>query len=471
MKSFLKHLSPFIIPIKPILEALIHAGATPYLVGGCVRDIVLEQPLKDLDIELHGITLADAEQVLASFGHVMLIGKQFGVLRLADRDIDWSLPRADSLGRKPEVAIDPHLGIMAACRRRDLTMNAMAINLQHLLGTQEVAIIDHYGGLDDLNNQQLRAVDEELFVQDPLRFFRVMQFIGRFGIQPDDSLNNLCLRMPLHDPATGAPLALERISEEIKKLLLQSPRPSLGFRWLAHIGRLSKLFPELDILRDTPQRQDYHPEGNVFEHTMQSVDAAARFKHMGMIKDEYEQLFIIFGSLCHDLGKATTTTADLRAHGHDEAGVPTAQALLKKMTNDHSLISAVSLLVRHHLAPFALLAQQATPKAYKRLAAKLAPTITMRQLGLVALADRQGRNGNGHEPMNNNIDLFHAFLAKCDAAAVTHGPEAPILLGRDLLDEVVPGPKLGAMLQKAYLIQIDEGITDVATLRQRVLKK
>ena len=470
MKTYFDHLIPFISPIKPILEALITAGATPYLVGGCVRDMVIEQPLKDLDIELHNISLAGAEQVLAAFGQVILVGKQFGVLRLTDYDIDWSLPRSDSLGRKPTVAIDPHLGIMAACKRRDLTMNAMAIDLKEMLKTNDVAIIDHYGGLDDIYNRQLRAVDEDLFIQDPLRFFRVMQFIGRFEMLPDADLDTLCQRISLHDPITQAPLALERISEEIKKLFTKSQRPSLAFRWLMGIGRLEALFPELAVLADTPQRSDYHPEGSVFEHTMQSVDAVARFKKMALVQSDDELLLITLGALCHDLGKAVTTTADLKAHGHDEAGVPIAHELCKKLTNNQELIKAVSPLVRNHLSPFILVADRSTPRAYKRLAARLGSVVTMRQLGLVALADRQGRNGNGHEPLENNLDLYNAFLQECDATAVTHGPEAPVLLGRHLLDVVAPGPKLGKLLKQAYDLQIDEGITDEATLRQRVLK-
>lgn len=470
MKTYFNLLQPLISPIKPILEALIAAGATPYLVGGCVRDIVIGRPLKDLDLELHGITLEQTEQVLAAFGHVLLVGKQFGVLRLADYDIDWSLPRADSLGRKPTVAIDPHLGIMAACKRRDLTMNAMAIDLQAMLVTEDVVIIDHYGGLDDIHNQQLRAVDEELFIQDPLRFFRVMQFIGRFEMQPDDALNLLCQRMSLHDPISGNPLALERISEEIKKLFTLSQRPSLAFRWLAHIHKLEALFPELAALQDTQQRSDYHPEGNVFEHTMQTIDAAARFKKNNLVTDDHECLLIILGALCHDLGKAVTTTHDLKAHGHDEAGVPIAHTLCKKLTNNQELIKAVGPLVRHHLAPFVLVTAHSSPKAYKRLAARLGSVVSMRQLGLIALADRQGRNGAGHEPLTNNMDLFEAFLQQCDATAVTHGPEAPVLLGRHLLDVVSPGPKLGQLLQKAYDHQIEKDVTDVDALRTYALK-
>ena len=471
MKKYCEQLLPIISPVEKILQALIAAGATPYLVGGCVRDLVLNQPLKDLDIELHNVSLKRAEEVLGAFGHVMLVGKQFGVLRLAEFTADWSLPRRDSTGRKPEVAIVPDLGIMEACRRRDLTMNAMAIDLQHLLTTGTVNIIDHFGGLDDIALKQLRAVDGAFFVHDPLRFFRVMQFVSRFEMTPDPELDALCAHMALHDPVTGAPVALERIVEEIKKLFLHARYPSLGFRWLAKIGRIQALMPELAALIDTPQRADYHPEGNVFEHSMQAIDAAARFKEQGLVQNDAEALLIGLATLCHDLGKAVTTTPELRAHGHDEAGVPLAASLLKRITNDQSLIKAVQLLVRHHLAPFILVAEQSKPKAYKRLAARLGHAVSMRQLGLVALADRQGRNGAGHEPLSAYHDLYEQFLDQCEEATVTNQPEPPLLQGRDLLDEVGPGPALGQLLKKAYLLQIEEGITDPVELRKRILPK
>jgi tRNA nucleotidyltransferase (CCA-adding enzyme) len=471
MKYSQSLLSSIISPIKIILNALISEGCTPYLVGGCVRDLIMNQPLKDLDLELHDIPFEEAQAVLSRFGTVLLVGKAFGVMRIAGHDIDWSLPRRDSLGRKPEVALDPHLGIQAACRRRDITMNAMAINLKDFLATGAISIIDPYDGLKAIAAKKLCAVDVTLFVQDPLRFFRVMHFIGRFGMQPDEELNELCARMSLQDPITQQPLALERIADEIKKLFLRSSRPSLGFRWLAQIRRLDELFPELAALCSTPQRPDYHPEGTVFEHAMQSLDAAARFNQLNLTQNNQEHFLIMLAGLCHDLGKATTTTNDLKAHGHDVAGVPLAKNLLGRMTNDQKCIAAVELLVRHHLAPFTFLAGGALPKAYKRLAYKLSPLVTMRQLGLVALADRQGRNGHSPEPLTNHIDLLHAFLAECNKAAVANGPEIPVLQGRDLIDEIKEGPRLGQLLKEAYTIQIEEGITDSSTLRKRVLRQ
>src|SRR5262249_32314738 len=125
--------------IRPIIGRIKDAGGTAYLVGGIVRDIVLDHPIKDADIEIHKLSVNTVEEILRSFGTVMLVGKKFGVFRLHHLDIDWSLPRRDSKGRKPEVAIDPDMDIAQACKRRDLTMNAMAIDLNY--------VYDHFDAL------------------------------------------------------------------------------------------------------------------------------------------------------------------------------------------------------------------------------------------------------------------------------------------------------------------------------------
>lgn len=206
---------------------------------------------------------------------------------------------------------------------------------------------------------------------------------------------------------------------------------------------------------------------------MQALDAAAvcdSYHETSWGSGDDEKFLISIAVLCHDLGKATTTDELLHCHGHEEAGVLPAQKLLKRLTDDIFLSKAVSKLVRYHLAPFMLLREGAGARAYKRLAAKLWPEVTMRQLGLVALADHRGRNGVGSEPLELYQDRFDQFITKAQHANVVHKPEAPVLLGRHLLGIVAPGPKMGELLAKAYDIQIDENIIDVDELKRRVLQ-
>ncbi|MFA6534902.1 MAG: HD domain-containing protein [Candidatus Babeliales bacterium] len=479
----------------PIVSEIKNAGGIAYMVGGSVRDLILNYPIKDVDIEVHGVTTEGLEAVLSKFGKVVTIGKQFGVLKLLSNhdelDIDWSLPRTDSKGRKPTVKIDPDMDIKTACRRRDLTMNAMAIDLNFICQNfdnlkklakdknfdpvKNLQVIDPYGGLEDIKNKRLRAVDEKLFLDDPLRFFRVMQFIGRFEMQPDAGLNKICNTMSLSqhklfEIEKNTPLAKERIHEELKKLFLKSKLPSLGFRWLLKIGRLKEIFPELSILVNVRQNPKYHPEGDVFEHTMQVLDAAAIIEFYDEQNKDFEQYLIMLAALCHDLGKASKTDKDLHCKGHEFESVKIAARFLKRLTSNKLLIKTVKKLVKFHCMPLQLIGQKSTLKAYKKLAIKLAPETNLRQLALLWLADNRGRNKNFMEPHKFFGDEFLKFIKKAEQANVVTQPEAPILLGRHLIDIVKPGPEMGKLLKKAYRIQIEHGITELAELKKRVLK-
>lgn len=460
--------------IKPILLAIINSGGIPYLVGGTVRDLIIKRNIKDVDIEVHKISLFDLENILKSFGHVRIVGKKFGVLRIDGIDIDWSLPRKDSKGRKPNVEIDPEMTIENALYRRDLTMNAMAIDLRELLEHKKIDfnlsnIIDPYNGQQDLKNKTLCVVDQELFLEDPLRFFRVMQFIGRFEMMPDKKLNEICKKMDLRDLTTGKIVSKERIFEEIKKLFLKSKKPSLAFRWLKEISRLNNIFPEIYNLVGVEQKKEYHPEGDVFEHTMQAIDAAAVF-------DEYDnedkKFLIMFSVLCHDFGKRETTDENLSAKGHEKAGVNLAKKFLKRITDNKLLIEGVCKLVLYHMRPSLFVADKAKLKAYKRLAIKLSPQVNMRQLALVAMFDKRGRNPKKGEPLKDFYkEQFYDFLKMAKQAKIDKGPEKPVLLGRHILDVIEPGPKVGIILKKAYKIQTEENIKDIEELKKRVLVK
>ena len=307
---------PFLAAIVNALDA---AGGSAYLIGGAVRDLLIDCDVKDLDIEIHGLELRHVEKILSTFGPIDFVGKSFGVLRVHPLNIDWSLPRTDSVGRKPEVSIDPFMSIEKALKRRDLTMNAMAINMKTF------QFIDPFNGMHDMQAHILRTPDAHFFIEDPLRFYRVMQFAGRFEMQPDVELNEICAHMNLNS------LSKERISDEFEKLLLKSRRPSLGLKWIAHVGRLQELLPELAALKGVIQDPSWHPEGDAFEHTMQAIDAASQLVY----KDTREKLIVMLATLCHDLGKATTTEhidGHWISYGHAQESAIIAKQFLPRIT-------------------------------------------------------------------------------------------------------------------------------------------
>lgn len=447
--------------LHDILEALCLVRARPYFVGGAVRDLMLELPVKDIDIEVHGITLEQLDGVLRKFGHVNHVGKSFGVLLLEGLPIDWALPRRDSSGRKPEVQIDPTMTIEEALARRDLTMNAMAISYPQYL------LIDPFGGMNDMHAKRLRAPNAKFFVEDPLRLFRVMQFVSRFEMEPDDELNNICTTMSLEG------ISRERIEQECEKMLLRSRAPSRGLRWLNRIGRLQDLFPELAATRGVVQPLQWHPEGDVLEHSFQALDAAAMIIRNNVL-DSRDALTLLYTALFHDLGKQDSTVVHddgkVTSHGHEITGVPLVRACMKRITSNTTLIDTISVLVRHHMAPGIFIKQGAHDAAYKRLASKLAPHTTMHMLSLLAFADRAGRNGEDNVPLAVADEVIIQFAQRAQDVAVLHEAEKPILQGRDLLDVEKPGPRLGELVRRAYEIQINEGVHDKDTLRARVLK-
>lgn len=444
-------------PVVQDIVQEIHAhGGTALLIGGAVRDIILDLPTKDVDIEVHDMPLDALEALLGRFGQVSLVGKKFGVLRVHGLDIDWSLPRSDSPGRKPEVKIDPMMPIKEAFMRRDLTMNALGIDLI----TQELH--DPFDGMSAIRDKILRTPDARFFAEDPLRLFRVMQFISRFDMKPDETLNELCKTMDISD------VSRERIELEFHKLFLRSKYPSLGIRWLKEIGRLQEILPELAAIIGVEQDSSWHPEGDVFEHSMQALDAAAQLP----IENEHKRLVLLYAALCHDLGKVDTSAqkeGKITSYGHPESGIPKAQSMMKRITNNQILITAVKKMVGYHMIPYQLVTQKSSLAAYKRLAQKLAPNVSMRQLAELVLSDKRGRNSQGSVPLKHDPEELVQFIKKTQEADVLDQKEEPILLGRDIAGEVEEGPRMGALIHKAYEIQIEEGIRDKEQLKKRVL--
>lgn len=445
--------------VHAIVAAINSNKGRALLVGGAVRDMVMGRNVKDVDIEVYGLREDELENVLKQFGPVSVVGKAFGVFRVHGLDVDWSLPRADSPGRKPTVVIDPFMSVGTAARRRDLTMNAMALDLM----TDE--LIDPCNGMSDIKNKILRTPDARFFIQDPLRFYRVMQFIARFEMSPDDELNALCAEMDIAD------ISRERIEQEFRKMFLLSVRPSHGIRWLHKIGRLHEVLPELAATVGVEQNPQWHPEGDVFEHTMQAIDAAAIIAQK--YDNEFDKLVLLYAALCHDLGKVTTTTnvnGVIKSIGHEKDSKKFARTMMKRITHNNDLIAAVSSLVLYHMTPLQFTSSKAKLPAYKRLANKLVHTVNMLMLIDLCIADKRGRNGAGHEPLTSDFPDVEIFKNKVEQAGVATSGVEPILKGADLLDIIQPGPQMGKLLASAYEVQIEQGITDKQVLKEHVVK-
>ena len=435
--------------ILEIARAVEAAGGRALAVGGYVRDRLLGQASKDYDIEVFGLGLDALQTILGRFGRVLTVGRAFGVLRLADLDVDFSLPRRDSkVGpghRGFDVDVDPTLDFATAARRRDLTVNSMGLDPL----TDE--ILDPHGGREDLERRVLRAVDSGTFAEDPLRGLRVAQFSARLGMHPDDELLALCHELDLSE------VSPERILEEFRKLLLKGVRPSLGFAFLRE-SRLLRFFPELEALIDVPQDPAWHPEGDVWTHNLMVVDEAARLR-----QGDGDDPALMFGALCHDLGKPGTTAVRggrVRSPSHSKAGIAPTRSLLARMRAPNELVERTCALVEHHLAPALFDKDGAKAGAYRRLARRLAPAgVSMELLARVARADHFGRTTA--EALRREFPAGDRFLARARELEVVEDAPRDAVQGRHLIARgLVPGPSFGPLLARCRELQDERGWRD-----------
>jgi tRNA nucleotidyltransferase (CCA-adding enzyme) len=418
------------------------AGGRALIVGGWVRDKLLGRDAKDIDLEVYGLPADRLKDVLAAFGSVNTVGESFTVYKVADLDV--SLPRRESkVGRGHrgfEVTGDPHLSVEEAARRRDFTINAIAWD--PLTGDY----LDPHNGRADLERRVLRAVDARTFGEDSLRVLRAVQFAARFDCTLDPATFDLCRSIPLDD------LPCERIWGEVEKLLRQAQRPSIGLALARDLGIVEGLWPELHALIDCPQDPEWHPEGDVWIHTLMVVDGARqRIDDLPMAK----QNTVMLGALLHDVGKPSTTAFEdgrIRSRGHEAAGVPPATEMLDRLNvrtmEGYDVRRDVLGIVAYHLAPGSW-HKAPTPVgdgAFRRLAAK----VDLELLARVAAADCAGRGGN------HDCSAMDWFLDRARALGVQHAPPAPLLMGRHLLElGVRPGPGMGEILKQVYERQLD----------------
>jgi tRNA nucleotidyltransferase (CCA-adding enzyme) len=333
-----------------------------------------------------------------------------------------------------------------AARRRDFTINAISWD------PLADEYVDPVNGRADLDARVLRVVDPERFGDDSLRVLRAVQLTARFHLQATTGTKALCQSIPLDD------LPAERVWGEIEKLLLLAETPSLGFALARDVGVTASLLPEMHALIDCPQEPEWHPEGDVWIHTLLVVDIA---RQRNGDLDRARLVTVMLGAVCHDLGKPSTTAVidgRIRSLGHEEAGVAPATALLDRL-NVHTLDGfavreQVLAITAHHLKPgaFYKARDEVSDSAFRRLALK----VDMELLARVAHADCLGRTGEF------DCSAMDWFLTRARALGVEHEAPAPILMGRHLLElGVAPGPRMGEILKAIYEMQLDGSVSDL----------
>ena len=426
-----------------VAEAVKEAGGRAYFVGGFVRDRLLGRENKDIDIEVHGIPVLTLESILDSLGERMELGASFGIMGLRHYELDIAMPRSETAtgrGHKDfAVCVDPFLGEEKAARRRDFTMNAL---MEDVLSGE---VLDFYGGQKDMEQGLIRHVDDLSYGEDPLRALRAAQFAARFGFNVAEETIALSAAMDL------SALAGERVMGELEKALLKSDRPSAFFDQLRKMRQLSVWFPEPEALIGLPQNPVFHPEGDVWTHTMQVLDEAARLRPAAK-----QPLWFMLSALCHDFGKAVTTEkidGVLHAYGHEKQGLSPVKTFLQRMTHETKLTEYVLNMTELHMKPNMLAASGAKEKSYMKM---LDRSVCPEDLLLLAKADYMGCTG----PQEDRAERLREYTeTECRLremlALYEQRMNAPYLMGRDLVDAgLAPGPLFTEALACAHKLRL-----------------
>lgn len=439
-----------------IYQSVQEAGGQALLVGGSVRDMVLEKDPKDFDVEIYGLEPDAVEEIISRFGKVDEAGKKFGVLKMMFAHgivIDVSLPRRDSKSGPGHTGIkanaDPSMSIEEAAKRRDFTINSMSAD--PLTGT----IFDPFHGRKDLADRVLKVTDPASFGEDPVRVLRAMQFIARLDLTLDpDSVEIIKEAAPgLREEDK------DRVNGEWKKLLLKGERPAAGLQAGIDLGIFSEMHSEFMPVVEKFQEPNHEHDKNAWIRTLASLDKAARIVRRENMEtdplsaESNQALTIMLATLCHELGQpeATWATKDGPpiSYGHGRVSKELAQKFLGSLNVNKKSESKILKLIPTHIAPDKLFNYQLktgkklSDGVIRRLAMAIHPA-TISELVLVAEADHP----------EDEFPAGKWLLEKAQALGVAEGKPDSIITGEFLIQKFrKPGPHIGQIIKLADLLR------------------
>ena len=421
-------------------------GGNVYFVGGYVRDKLLGIDNKDIDIEVHGITQSQLEEVLDNIGERLFFGESFGVYSLKGTSIDIAMPRKEKqTGVKHtnfEITVDPFMGTYDAAKRRDFTINAL---MQDVLTGE---IIDHFDGQYHLENKIIKHINDESFQEDPLRVLRAAQFAARFEFKIADETIKLCKKMDI------TTLPKERIEGELKKALVKSKKPSIFFEEIRKMNHLDYWFKELKDLIGVEQNPKHHAEGDVWVHTMMVLDEGV--KYLDKIDNHF---YFMLSCITHDFGKYVCTkiiNGEIKSYGHEIEGVPLAKSFLNRITNEKKLIEYVLNMTKLHMKPHTLAADNSSIKSTNKL---FDEAIDPFALICIAIADSKGKIANreyisNDEFLFSRLDIYNEYMSR------------PFVSGKDLIDSgLKPSDNFSEILNYAHKLRL-AGVEKESALKQ-----
>ena len=385
-------------------------GVRAFVIGGYVRDCFLGIPNDDIDIVVEGSGIALAEAVAAKCGAKVSVFRNFGtaMLKYKGIEVEFVGARRESYDRNSRKPVVEDGTLEEDQLRRDFTINAMAFSLQE---DDFGALVDPFGGIRDLANAIIRTPldPEQTYSDDPLRMLRAIRFATRLGftIVPEslDAMRRMAGRLKI--------LSRERIVEELDKMLL-TKKPSTAFRLMDQTGLLEQFFPELVRLKGT-ETVDGKGHKENFSHTLEVLDNVVLFE-----KEEGREpnLWLHWAALLHDIGKPISKRfvpgQGWTFHGHEVVGarmVPQIFKSLKMPLNEK--MKYVQKLVGLHLRPIALVDDQVTDSAVRRLLFDAGEDVD--DLMILCNADITSKNPAKVARLRRNFNLVKEKMAEVEA--------------------------------------------------------
>jgi len=411
-------------------------AAKIYLVGGAVRDAMLDKPTKDFDFVVTGVEAADLEKFFSGLGKINLVGKSFGVFKFvpdgAPEDfeaIDIALPRTEVAGMSGgyqdfEVQSDKNLSIEDDLGRRDFTINAMALDVI------DNELIDIFGGIEDLQNKTIRTVGEpeQRFQEDYTRMLRAVRLAGKLEFNIEEKTFQAINRKAEQIKS----LPMERINGELVKIVMADQAED-GVRLLQGIGLLKQFLPELSAADGVTQNR--HHIYDVFEHSVRALGAGAE-KHF--------KLEVRLAALLHDIGKPQTKEGqgeNSTFYNHEIVGAKMAKNILKRLAFPNEVIDHVTHLVRYHMFYYAL--DEVSDSGVRRLLSRLGQE-NIDDFINVRICDRLGMGRPKAKP-RKLLELEKRFK-EVQLDPIT--PKMIALKGDELMLvlDIKPGPRVGLIL-------------------------
>jgi len=432
--------------IMVVINALLENNYQVYLIGGAVRDYLLGNNPKDLDFEVFNCSYEKLGNILKLFGKVEWVGKSFGAFKLwIDHiDYDFNLPRIErkvSIGYKGfEVDCNSELSLKEAAMRRDFTFNALMCCMS------TGYIHDFFNGISDMNKGIIRCVNKNAFSEDPLRVIRAARFSAKYDWLVDYKTAKLCQEIT-HEIHT---ISKERLWAEIVYLIKYAKTPSRFFLFL-NLVECINMFPELSLLIRLEQNPKWHPEGDVWNHTMMVIDKAKEIADEDNLQGE-DRIVLLLAALCHDLGKALCTTTNeegrIISYGHDKLGEKPTRSFLKLIDCPNKIIERVVSLVKEHM--ISICNGMISEKRINRLAKRLFPE-KISMLNRIVKADTNPAvHGNGKLVMMNKL------IERASSMNLLNDKPTPIVQGRHLIKlGIKPGPEMGKILNDCEEAQLE----------------